>query len=119
MAVSDVFVAWSSGDFDAFARALAPDVELVGCDPGSGDCRNRQEDLTLLRQRHEQGRTTGVIRIDDIGGALVVSGVHCRESARPVEAASATLVIFRDGKIIRLRQYRTRVEALAAAGARA
>jgi ketosteroid isomerase-like protein len=118
LVVSDVLAAWTSGDFEAFAQALAPDVELLGHDPGSGDCRNRQQVLTLLRQRHAQGRTNGVIRIDDIGeGALVVSGLYGGESARPVEAASAALVIFRGGKISRLRQYRTREEALAAAGA--
>jgi ketosteroid isomerase-like protein len=118
--ISDVLATWTSGNFDAFAQALVPDVELLGYDPGSGDCRNRQEVLTLLQRRHEQGRTTGMIRIDDIGeGALVVSGLHCDESARPVEAASATLVIFRDDKISRLRQYRTREEAIAAARARA
>jgi ketosteroid isomerase-like protein len=61
-----------------------------------------------------------VIRIDDIGEhAVVVSGLHGGESARPAEAASAALVTFRDGKISRLRQYRTREEAIAAAGASA
>jgi ketosteroid isomerase-like protein len=76
-----------------------------------------KEVLTLLRQRHARGRTTGVIRIDDIGeGALVVSGLYGGESARPVEAASAALVPFRDGQISRLRQYRTREDAIAAAG---
>src|SRR5258707_1442776 len=61
LVVSDVLAAWASGDFEAFAQALAPDVQLLGHDPGSGGCRNRQEVLTLLRQRHARGRTTGVI----------------------------------------------------------
>jgi hypothetical protein len=87
LVVSDVLAAWTSGDFEAFAQALAPDVELLGHDPGSGGCRNRQEVLTLLQQRHARGRTTGVIRIDDIGEhALVVSGLYGGESARPAEA---------------------------------
>jgi ketosteroid isomerase-like protein len=118
LVISDVLAAWASGDFEAFAQALAPDVELLGHDPSSQSCRNRQEVLTLLRQRHARGRTPGVIRIDDIGeGALVVSGLYGGESARPAEAASAALVTFRDGKISRLRQYRTRQAALTAAGA--
>jgi ketosteroid isomerase-like protein len=118
LVVSDVLAAWTSGDFEAFAQAPAPDVQLLGHDPGSGDCRNRQEVLTLLRQRPARGRTTGVIRIDDIGEhAVVVSGLYGGDSVWPAEAASAALVIFRDGKISRLRQYRTREEAIAAAGA--
>jgi ketosteroid isomerase-like protein len=38
-------------------------------------------------------------------------------NGRPEETVSAALVTFRDGKISCLRQYRTREEAIAAAGA--
>jgi hypothetical protein len=87
LVISDVLAAWAGGDFAAFAQALAPDVQLLGHGHGSGGCRNRQEVLTLLQQRQARGRTTGVIRIDDIGEhALVVSGLYGGESARPAEA---------------------------------
>ena len=113
--IRDALAGWMSGDLDALAQALAEDAELLWCDAGPWDCHGREEIMTLLRRRRAEGRPPFEVRIEEAGAdTLVVSSARPEERTRPEDAEPATRVTLREGKIARMKQYRTRDEAWAA-----
>jgi ketosteroid isomerase-like protein len=108
--------AWQSGDVDALAPLLHPAVTLRWWEPGEWDCQGREEVLAMLRERAGEGAGAAGIELIDAGEDAIVSA---RIEAVPDGPAAglrpATLILFRDGLAIEMRQFRDRSEALAAA----
>jgi ketosteroid isomerase-like protein len=109
--------AWQDGDLSALEELLDPDVELFWWKPGDWDCHGRDEVLRLLRTRQEEGAPPGDVELIDAGDDTLIS-VSRRSSDRdpdwPDEAA--TVITFRDGRAVRMQQFRSQAEALSAVG---
>ncbi|MBS1860554.1 MAG: nuclear transport factor 2 family protein [Actinobacteria bacterium] len=109
--------AWQRGDVEALADLLDPEVELTWWEPGEWDCHGRAEVLTLLRERAAEGAGTAEIELIDAGPDAIVSAWSEAFTEGPVAGLRpATLITFRDGKAISMRQFRSREEAFEAAG---
>lgn len=108
--------AWQRGDVEALAPLLHPEVELTWWEPGEWDCHGREAVLSLLRVRADKGASAAEIELIDAGEDMIVSSRA--EAVRVGPAAGlrpATLIVFRDGLAVEMRQFRSREEALAAA----
>jgi ketosteroid isomerase-like protein len=113
--VREALEGWLRGDLAALERALAEDAELLWFEGGPWDCHGREQIMALLRRRRSEGRPVFEVRIEDVDDTrMLVSSARPQERACPEDAARATLVTVRAGQIVRMRQYRTREQALAA-----
>src|SRR3989442_6636676 len=108
---------WQDGDLSALEDLLDPDVELFWWEPGAWDCHSRDEVLRLLTTRREEGVPQGEVELIDAGEDTLIS-VSRRHPERdpdwPEEAV--TVITFRDGRVVRMQQYRSRADALIAVG---
>ena len=107
--------AWQRGDVEALAAFLDPEVELTWWEPGDWDCHGREAVLAMLRERVASGSGEARIELLEAGEQAIVA-TRRRSSAmvrRPV-CAPSTLISFRDGSVVGMRQFRDRSEALAA-----
>jgi ketosteroid isomerase-like protein len=108
--------AWQRGDVEALAPLLHPEVELTWWEPGEWDCHGREAVLALLRERAGEGVGAAKIELIDAAEDMIVA---TRAAIVPDGPAAglrpATLITFRDGKAITMRQFRDRSEALATA----
>jgi ketosteroid isomerase-like protein len=112
----DGLEAWQRGDVDALAPLLHPEVTLTWWAPGEWDCHGREEVLALLRERADEGVGAAEIELIDAGEDAIVSArVETVPSGPAAGLRPATLIVFRDGLAIEMRQFRDRSEALAAA----
>ncbi len=108
--------AWHRGDVEALEPLLDPDVELLWWKPGDWDCHGRDAVLALLRERATQGATGTDVELIDAGeDVLVVARAATAHDGPEAGTRPATVITFRDGKVITMRQFRDRDEALAAA----
>jgi ketosteroid isomerase-like protein len=108
--------AWQRGDVDALAPLLDPEVELTWWEPGEWDCHGREAVLTLLRERKGEGSGRAEVELMDAGDDAIVATRIVTVPDGPVSRLRpATLITFRDGRAITMRQFRDRSEALAAA----
>ena len=108
---------WQDGDLSALEELLDPDVELFWWRPGDWDCHSRDEVLRLLRTRQEEGAPRGEVELIDAGDDTLISVTRRspdRDPDWPAEAA--TVITFRDGRAVRMQQYRSRAAALSAVG---
>ena len=106
-------------DIDAVAATLDPEVVHEGVRPEL-ICRNRDEVLGMV-ERNMDATRFGIERIEilDAGPDQAVLGV-AGPRFRDVEEASPDSEVFilmtvRDGRITRMRDFRARADALAAA----
>ncbi|HEX3737910.1 MAG TPA: nuclear transport factor 2 family protein [Solirubrobacterales bacterium] len=107
--------AWQRGDVEALAGLLDPEVELTWWEPGDWDCHGREKVLALLRGRAAEGLGTAAIELIDAGeDAIVASRTETVAEGPAAGLQPATLIAFRDGLAISMRQFRSREEALAA-----
>jgi ketosteroid isomerase-like protein len=113
------------GDLDAVAELFAPDLTWEWWRQGPWDCHSREEAMTVIRERIGQraiGELREIIDVDD--ERIVVVMRRRADSARSYAGMevpeghdeSANLVTIRDGKVVAMRDYRTKAEALEAAG---
>jgi len=108
--------AWQRGDLEALTTLLDPEVELTWWEPGEWDCHGREAVLALLRERAVEG--AGVAKIELIDAAedkIVATRAAIVPDGLAAGLRPATLITFRDGKAIAMRQFRDRSEALTAA----
>jgi ketosteroid isomerase-like protein len=94
-----------SGDVDAVFELLAPDLSWQGWEPGEGDCHSRAEAMSVIKERlheHAIGELEEIIDVDDQRIVVLTKQI-------------ASVVTIREGKVISIRDYRTKGEALAAA----
>jgi len=105
---------WQDGDLTALEELLDPNVELLWWEPGEWDCHSRDDVLCLLAQRRREGVNRAKVELIDAGEDVLVSVSHTVD--RPDWPDEPTTVIrFRDGKAIEMRQFKSREEALTAA----
>jgi ketosteroid isomerase-like protein len=110
--------AWRRGDFDTLERILDPDVEWGWFEPGEWDCKNREDVMRTLRERHEQGFAKGKLEFKNGGENAVIVVSHPSDIGGPEwPEETATIMRFRDGKVVSMRDYRTEADALKASGA--
>jgi len=109
--------AWRRGDFETIERMLDPNVEWRWFEPGDWDCRNREDVMQVLRQRFEQGFANGDVTFRSAGEDAVIVVAHPSEIGGPDwPDETATVMTFRDERVVSMQDYRTETEALAAAG---
>src|SRR5205814_10722955 len=102
------------GDLTALEGLLVPSGELQWWEPGESDCHSRDDVLRLLAQRRREGVNRAEVELIDAGEDVLVSVSHTVDRPDwPDEPA--TVIRFRDGKAIEMRQFKSREEALTAA----
>ena len=80
------------------------------------DCHGREAVLSLLRERASEGAGAAEIELIEAGeDAIVTSRVETVPDGPAAGLRPATLIVFRDGLAVQMRQFRNREEALAAA----
>ena len=105
---------WQRGDVAALEQLLDPDVELLWWEPGDWDCHGREAVLTVLRDRRRRSSGRAAVDLIEAGDdALVVARKRTARSGPATGLRPATLVTFRSGKVVLMRQFRSREEALA------
>ena len=102
--------AWTRGDLDALEAVLDPDVTLGWIEPGEWDCAGREQVMQLLRERAAEGRTNDPRRVERVDEHTIVVSP---EQPGPYGAAT-TRIRIAQGKVVAMRQYATRDQALAA-----
>lgn len=100
--------AWMRGQVSALEPMLDPEVELVWWEPGDWDCHGREEVLSLLRERADTDPASAVELIDAGPQMLVVSRTTTVQDGPEAGFKPATAVRFRDGKVVSMRQYRSK-----------
>jgi len=103
---------WLRGDISVLEQFLHPDVELTWLRTGEWDLRGKKAVLDLLKQRVGQREPEGNMELFDAGAdALVLT----RAGTAVDGVLPASLILFTDGKIRKIEQFRSRAEAETAA----
>ena len=112
----DFFGALRRGDFDAAAALLDSEVSWQGLQE-EWVCHGREEVIDTFRWGLEQRREIDALEFTR-GGDRVVLGARGPNLGPPEERLSQIFNVFtlRDGRIVRIDDYRARSEALTAAG---
>ena len=109
--------AWRRGDFESLEALLDPAVEWHAIEPGEWDCHSRDEVMRTLRERYEQGFTRGPLDLGETGRPEVLVLVsRPRETGGPEwPEETATLLTFSGDRVVEMRDFPTRGDALRAA----
>jgi len=111
----DGLAAWRRGDFETLEQIFDPAVEWRWFEAGEWDCQSRDDVMRVLRERYDQGFARGKLEFRDGGEEAIVVVSHPSEIGGPDwPAETATVMRFRDGKVVSMTDYRTEAEALAA-----
>jgi ketosteroid isomerase-like protein len=100
----DGYEALMRGEAKVVEDLMAPDLTWHWWEHGPWDCHSRDEAMTLIRERMRQGAIGELTEVTEITEGQVVA----------VTRESATLVTFRDGKVVTMHAYRTKADALEA-----
>ena len=114
----DFFGALRGGDFDAAVALLDPDVAWQGLRE-DWVCHGREEVMETFRSGLEQRREIDGLEFTRAGDQVVMGarGPSITEVAgEPLGGQIFNVFTLRDGRIVRIDDYRGRTEALAAAG---
>ena len=103
-----------SGDFEAFATLLSPDVVWVGVSPGQL-CRNRDEVLDTFRGALEAG-LSAMPEILAETEEFVVIDPHVEPTPELHPGLHQVLVIGEEDRVIEMRDFPDRRSALEAVG---
>jgi ketosteroid isomerase-like protein len=115
--VRSSFDAFLRGDWDTLAQVMDPKVEWLWYEPGDCDCHDRRKVLATLFERRREGVVTGlnnVVAVDE-RVFVEVTGPRLEEWGLPGGQACMVVTV-RDGRIVRMQDYRNRAAALAGAG---
>ena len=119
------FDAFARGDVDDVLERLEPDVDwspAIGPILGVETVRGREALRRCTRDLFEGFDQFGAepLSIEDLGGEYVLVMVRYtgrgQSSGIEMDMTSASLYRMRDGKVVTMRDYSTRAEALEAAG---
>jgi ketosteroid isomerase-like protein len=123
--VRNAAAAFNRGDLDTWAQCWADDVDYRAIE-GAPDDQGPIHGKDALRAYVQDWRDTfddftwEPVELIDAGGANVIAVTrisgHAKLSGVETDLTYAALYTFRDGKIVRGREYWTREEALEAAG---
>jgi ketosteroid isomerase-like protein len=109
--------AWQRGDFETLESMFDPNVEWRWFEPGDWDCRNRKDVMRTLRQRHSHGFAQGSLEFVDAGNDSIIVVTQPSEIGGPEwPDETATIIRFRGDRVVSMRDYRTKAEALEAVG---
>ena len=114
------FDALKRGDLDEVFAGLHPSVRWEGV-PGVEPCRNREEVEANVRANFEAGAQTVLEELIDAGEYVVVrQRVNGAVLEGPYAGREQIYIVLsiRDGKVVLLRDFLDRAEALEAAGLR-
>ena len=115
--VRSSFDAFLRGDWDTLAQVMDPHVEWLWYEPGERDCHDRREVLATLFERQREGVVTGLDTVVSVDERVFVEVTGPRLEEWGVPGGQAWMVVtVRDGRIVRLQDYRDRAAALAGAG---
>jgi ketosteroid isomerase-like protein len=107
--------AWRKGDFETIEEILDPNVEWHATEPGKWDCHGRDDVMQTLRERHEQGFAKGDLQFLEGGEHAVIVVAHPSEIGGPDwPSETATVMQFRNERVVSMQDYRTEAEAIAA-----
>jgi ketosteroid isomerase-like protein len=112
-AVRQGLSAWGRDDVSGLADVLHPDVELLWWTPGDWDCHGKDQVVALLRERLETEPAAEVDITELADDAILVERRHVVQDGPEAVFRPATVVRFKDGLVVRMRQYRSRADALA------
>jgi hypothetical protein len=103
------------GDFETIEEILDPNVEWRWFEPGEWDCHGRDDVIRMLRERYEQGFARGELQFRDGGERSVIVVSHPSEIGGPDwPSETATVMQFRNERVVSMQDYRTEAEAVAA-----
>jgi len=105
--------AWQRGDPTALEPLLDDQVELLWWEPGDWDCHGRDAVLSLLRERARHGAGAATWDLIEADDSLVVARQEMVTEGPEAGTTPATLS-FRHGKVVLMRQFRSREDALGA-----
>jgi len=114
----DFFGALRRGDFDAAAGLLDPDVTWQGLRE-DWVCHGREEVIDTFRWGLAERREIDALEFTRSGEQVVMGarGASIAEvGGEPLEGQIFNVFTLRDGRIVRIDDYRHRTEALSAAG---
>jgi ketosteroid isomerase-like protein len=107
--------AWRKGDFETIEEILDPNVEWRWFEPGEWDCHGRNDVIRTLRERYDQGFARGELEFRDGGERSVIVVSHPSEIGGPDwPSETATVMQFRNERVVSMQDYRTEAEAVAA-----
>jgi ketosteroid isomerase-like protein len=107
--------AWRKGDFETIEDILDPNVEWHATEPGESDCHGRDDVMQTLRERYEQGFAKGDLQFQQGGERAVIVVAHPSEvGGLDWRSETATVMQFRNERVVSMQDYRTEAEALAA-----
>ena len=121
-AVRAIYEYWGRGDFRATADKVAPDFEWKQVhgvvEPGSHVGADASRALRSIFEVYADFRIEAEEYVDAGDTIVVVARAHgtARGSGMHMEQRSAQAWTVRDGKPVRIEQYRSREEALTAVG---
>jgi len=111
---SEGLEAWRRGNFDILERILDSAVTWRWFEPGEWDCNGREDVMRTLRDRYEQGFAKGDLTFHEAADDAVVVVSHPSEIGGPEwPDETATVMRFREGKVVTMQDYQTEAEALA------
>ena len=116
--VRNAFEAWRRGDVDELAQLIDPNVEWSWWEAGPWDCHGREQVLQVMRERDRQGVKGELEELLDAGDKVMI-GVRGPDLERffgDGQDRVYNVFTFRNGKVVRMQDYRTRDEALAGVG---
>jgi ketosteroid isomerase-like protein len=109
------FDAWRRGDFVTLEALLDAGAEWRWWEPGEWDCFGRDAVLGRLRERYEQGFAQQDVELVAAGPDRVIAVSHpAAIGGEGWPEETATVITFRAGTVVALRDYPTRADAEAA-----
>ena len=115
--------AWKRGDLDAVVRALDPRIEwhTAADEPDAGPHRGVEAIISLIADWAQSFEDFSVepLEFTDAGDRVVMPMTargRPHGSEQTVEAAETQVYTVRNGKIVEVREYRTKAEALKVVG---
>ncbi len=114
----DFFGALRRGDFDAAAGLLDPDVTWQGLHE-DWVCHGREEVIDTFRWGLDERREIDALEFTRSGEQVVMGarGPSITEvGGEPLEGQIFNVFTLRDGRVVRIDDYRRRTEAFSAAG---
>ncbi|MDQ6812029.1 MAG: hypothetical protein M3Z95_09050 [Actinomycetota bacterium] len=118
------YEAFLRGDLDELEQILDPDLTWQWWDHGPWDCQNRDQAMSVIRERIGQraiGELREVIEIDDEQVLVIIKRAANSEISNqdlglpPDQTETAQLLTIRDGKVVLMHAYRSKADALEAA----